>query len=546
MSFPTTKSRQLLRLSSATAVALCSAIAFSGCGSSSSKTGDASADPAKAVPQTAPIYLSVNVRPDGQVASDAKAALQKVLRTDNVDAKIDDALKKMFTEKNTSYSKDVEPWLGKQVGVFINKIDGANPNNTEYGIVAASSDKEKAKEGLSGDRKDAKERSFDGTKYYWDAKDEIAFVILDDYVVGGSEASIKSAITTVKNDQGKTLSDAQAYKDTRSAVANTSLGFGYFDVKKLIELSTQQAQAQGIQAAQQANQVLKLLGNSLPQSAGLSFDANGSRLRMQAVAIGGQQAATQAGDFGKGNESLKALPQDAWLALGFGDVGGSLNKGLEQIKQLAGPGGAQIDQGLNQIKQQFGIDVNKDIIDWMGSAGFFISGDSPDTIHAALVAQSKDPAATKGGLAKVQKLLKFLPNVKYSPLKEAGVDAGFTLKMKSSGTGAAIADQGVHVALAGDKFIVALGDESLKAAMNPSTKLGESPDFQSAAKELDGAQPAFYMNVTQFSKLIESMAGANSAQLAQVKPYLAIFKAFVVGAKTEGKKTTAAVALTMN
>jgi hypothetical protein len=120
---------------------------------------------------------------------------------------------------------------------------------------------------------------------------------------------------------------------------------------------------------------------------------------------------------------------------------------------------------------------------------------------------------------------------KITSLQGKGIDDGFTAQ---DTTGPA-----VHVALAGDRFVVAIGGEDvLDQAISPGQQLGSSPAFTAAAGKLgNGLQPSFYLDFTQVTKLIESFAGTN-ADFQKAKPYLDAFGAIVAGAKSEGSGVT--------
>src|SRR5262249_4261947 len=98
----------------ACALALAAAAALIGCGG-----GDA-APPARAAlaPPGAPLYAQAVVRPQGDQADLMKASFSKLLNTDNPGGFITSRLNGSLAAKKLSYSKDVEPWLGENAGIF--------------------------------------------------------------------------------------------------------------------------------------------------------------------------------------------------------------------------------------------------------------------------------------------------------------------------------------------------------------------------------------------------------------------------------------------
>ena len=99
------------------------ALALAACGGGG---GAADADPAKAVPAGTAIYFEGVVRPEGDQKDDVLDAAGKVLRTDDPEAKIRELLDKAFKDSenpDTSYEKDIEPWLGQKAGVWVSGVD---------------------------------------------------------------------------------------------------------------------------------------------------------------------------------------------------------------------------------------------------------------------------------------------------------------------------------------------------------------------------------------------------------------------------------------
>lgn len=91
----------------------------------------------------------------------------------------------------------------------------------------------------------------------------------------------------------------------------------------------------------------------------------------------------------------------------------------------------------------------------------------------------------------------------------------------------------VHVFQRGGKVVVAYGDEAARDALNPGSKLADSADFSDAASKLgQGFQVSLYLAVAPIVTLIENEV--HDPGVAQVKPYLEPFKAFVGGSKIDG------------
>ena len=189
---------------------------------------------------------------------------------------------------------------------------------------------------------------------------------------------------------------------------------------------------------------------------------------------------------------------------------------------------------MRQFRQQTGLDLRQDLLSWMGDAGIYVSGDSVADLHGALVVKSTDPARTRKAIGALQRLARTMAkNEKVTSLSGSGVDRGFSIKGAGSPR--------IDVALAGDKFVVAVGgDKALQEAIKPSTTLSSAPAFTAAGDKLgEGIKPAFFVDMTKLTSLIGSKAGSDP-DFAKAKPYLDTFAALVGGAKDEGEGVTRA------
>ena len=112
--------RRLLALLACVAIP---AALFVGCGGSGGSS-DADVGPATAVPANAALYIEGTVKPTGQTATDAKAALTKVLNTPDPGGKIVSLLEQQAKSDGhpIDFQQDVAPWLGEDAGFFFTDL----------------------------------------------------------------------------------------------------------------------------------------------------------------------------------------------------------------------------------------------------------------------------------------------------------------------------------------------------------------------------------------------------------------------------------------
>jgi len=497
--------------------ALIAAIA-AGCGSSSSGSGGDN-DPAALVPANAPVYAEATLRPNGKVGADLDAALQKILRTQDPGAKIEKALSDSGKADGVTYKDDIEPWLGERAGIAVTSIRG---DNADFVAVINSKDDGKAQDALSKTKGEIVKRSYNGVDYRFDRKENTAAGVFSHNVVVGTEPGFKAAVDASK---GQALAESNGLRGVRSKVAEERVGLLYLDVNGLLRAVSQSAGSQP-----EVGAVLQSLSAAVPKTVGAALQAQPDAIKIDGVSLGTPESASSGAS---GADMVASLPDSSWLAFGFGKSGQAFEGILDGVAKAGGITGVGVNALLSQFRQQTGLDLRKDVLSWMGDAGIFVAGKGLPDLGGALVIKTSDPAKSKKVISVLRRLAASKSGAKVSDLHAQGVDDGFTLVSGNQPR--------VDVALAGDKFVVAVGGgDALKQAISPSQALGSSPAFTDAAGKLgDGLKPSFYLDFQQVVALVDGFVG-NEADFQKAKPYLDTFGAIVAGAKDEGDGVTRA------
>jgi hypothetical protein len=514
----------VMKIARASVLALvCALIAAlaAGCGSSSSGSGGDN-DPAALVPANAPVYAEATLRPNGKVGADLDAALKKILRTEDPGAKIQKAIDDSGKSDGVTYKDDIEPWLGERAGIAVTAIHG---NHADFVAVINSKDDGKAKDALEHAKGDIVQRSYKGVDYRFDRKDSTAAGVFDKSVVVGTEPGFKAAVDASKG--GQTLAESNGLRAVRSKVAQDRVGLLYLDVQGLLQAVSQSAGSQP-----EVGAVVQSLGAALPKTIGAALQAQADAVKIDGVSLGTPKSSSSGGS---GADMVAGLPGDSWLALGVGKSGQALEGVLDGIGKAGGITGVGVNALLGQFQQQTGLDLRKDVLSWMGDAGVFVAGKGLPDLGGGLVIKTSDPSKTKKVIGVLRRLAAAQGGTKVSDLHAQGVDDGFTARTT---------DVRVDVALAGEKFIFAVGagntDSALRRAISPGQPLSSTPAFTDAAGKLgDGLRPSFYLDFQQVVSLIEGFVG-NDGGFAKAKPYLDTFGAIVAGAKDEGDGVTRA------
>jgi hypothetical protein len=521
----------LPRFVPALAVLAAVAIPIAGCGDSSNSAGsagNAGADPAAYLPATAPVYVEAQVQPDGDLKANATTVAGKILRTGDPGGKIVGLLDKGLKDDGASYQQDIAPWLGQRAGLAITGV-GAGGKDPDIVAAVASKDDDAAQKFVDG-RKGASDREYRGVKYRYKADDDLAAAVIDHAVVLGTERGFKSAIDARSGD---TLASSVTFKKARETVGTDGLGFVYADPGRFFDLAAGAAagKAPGVDAAQLKMFKSLLTGSGL-QSVAAKLDVTSNALRIDAAAIG-VKAKVGSGD---GPGAAAAVPAGSWLSVGVGDVGGSITKAIGSLGESGATGGVDPATLLQGLQSQFGVDVQKDLLSWMGDAALFVRGTSMDDLGGALVVKSKDPAASRKAIGTLRKLLEGL-NVKTGALSGAGSsDAdGFSIDVGPL-------PAGIQVAAKDDKFVISYGKGALADALGTSSTLGDSEPFKTAAGLLGGAKPSLFLDTPQVVKLLSSVAG-DDKDFQKAKPTLDAFGPAAAGMSSDGDVTRLKIAV---
>ena len=494
--------------------AVAAAAGAAGCGSTS---GAGDTDPASVVPADAPLYAEALVRPDDEQTGEAQTALRKILRTNDPGAELAAMIDRAGRDRGVTWARDIDPWLGNRVGAAMLPEGG---REREHLVVAASTDDGRAADALAKLIPSADERSHRDVTYRYAPSDRSAGAVLEGTVVLGSERAVKAAIDASKDES---LGEADSLERARAAIDDERQGFLFVDTARMLRSALAGA---GPGAQQAIAPFLDSLAKALPSTLAAGVDAEPDHLRIESAALGGDPGPSR----GDGSAALSALPDDAWLGVGLGDLGASLSDALERLGAAGGLSGVGLEVLLRQAEQRIGLDIRRDLLAWMGAAGVFVAGTSEESKRGGLIVTSKDPAATRRAVGRLEALARRDASGDVAKLDMAGVDEGFVVR------GDRGRDRDLYVAAAGDRFVIAAGRRALTDAVRPGGTLGSSPVLREAAAKLgDDVKPSFFLDAQRLRRLLESKE--SSSRGAKAAPYLQAFGAVAGGTRRDGDTT---------
>jgi hypothetical protein len=500
---------------------LAAAALLAACGDSAEST-DLGPDPATMTPADTPFYMVATVRPEGELGDDLESALGKLLVTEDVGTKLQDAIDSELAEggQDLTYESDIAPWLGTRAGAFLNGYD-AKTEEVDGALVVAVTDagaaQSFAEEAAAKDGGAGRQQEYNGVQLTISRDGDSAFGVDGDFLLVGSVAGVEDAIDAGAGDSFADLDDSTTGLDDAPDDAVFEL---YADPQKAIDLVKGSGAVPAGDLAEIEDQ-LGELGDG-------PFDAWGS-VTDSSFSIG---ASAPAGEGATDpTDLLTSLPGDAWLAFAATGIGDQISSSLDQFKagfeaglQEQAPGLADEIDPEQVFQEATGLNLEEDL-GWIGDVGGFIEGTQIIGLGGGLVITTDDQGAAEDAVAKVQSALSRSRSVSVTPNQ-----SGFDVEAKRAPIGA-------HVAVEDGKVIVAAGADTVDDVLSPSEALGDSDTFQAAEDDLDdGLTPGFFVNFAPILDLIDS-TGESDPDLEAARPYLNALDFLIGGSDLDGERS---------
>jgi hypothetical protein len=488
-----------------------SVLAAVGCGSEDEAASGAS----ELVPARAAFYGEATLKPEGDQKEAVDAILAKFPGGGQAGDRLKELIDKALRESDApvSFKEDIEPWLGDEAAFFASGI-GDDGNFKSAAALVATEDEDAALEAVekTGEGKITR-KTYKDVEYMTDESKEAA-AVFDGFVVLGSEAGVKAVIDT--KDGGSKLSDDDRYNKAIEDAAEDRLGLLFVNSPEL-KRSLQQA------GTPMPDSFRELFDE--PFVATLDADRDGVTFEGSVPEEVGRISF-----FGQGSDLLTELPSDSWLATAQTEFGQVLDFFVGAFAGVAG--------GRDAVEQQFkaatGLDLQRDVIDWMGDFGVFVRGTSVAELDGALVIETKDEQASGRFLDAIERLARTQGGGQIEVAPRGG--GGFTATIQG-------VPQAIHAFQEGGRVVFAYGDRAASDAVDPGETLGDAPEFTDARDSLGDYEVSMFVLMQPIFDLVDSTESANDADWQEAKPYLEPLDALVGGTSGEGDELKSAVKL---
>jgi hypothetical protein len=239
----------------------------------------------------------------------------------------------------------------------------------------------------------------------------------------------------------------------------------------------------------------------------------------------------------EGSAMVDELPADSWLAMAQPELGKTIDVYLDMMAGVAGGR----DVIAQQLRATTGLDLEKDVVAWMGDWGVFVRGASVPELNGALIVETSDEAASGRFIDALVKLARQTADagVTVAPLRAPGGGQGATITSPE-------VPQPIHFFQHDGRVVLAFGDAAARDAFDPAQRLGDSAEFADAKAALGGDYAvSFYVALGPILDLAEAAGAGASPEFQQALPYLEPLGAFVGGARKDGDDVRSAFGLTV-
>ena len=483
----------------------------------------------------------------------------------SLDAKIDEALERILEGSGVSWTNDIKPWLGGEVGLAVTSaafdlatlsdlgsgglegLDGPDLGKApDDGAVALIAVKDAAAaeawiaEQLGGRQTTETYAGGEITIVSGLLKNNLAFAVRGNVLILGPEKTVKAALDT---NGSSPVATSDSFTAARETVPSAYLGFGYVDLKAFVDASLGAAGDEADLPQACLDQVVGMVPAWAAGSARAADDALVFETTTPAVG----DAASSA----KGSASAIAsrLPATTIAAVEVRDLGPTVVDGVETLKEALAcdPATAgMVDQLEQALTAAGGVES---LIGWAGDTAIAVEfGDG--AFGGGLAAIVTDEAAAGQTLDQVQALLALAGGEAGIDVREEPYGDGELLILTLPADVEMLAADAPEIAVTVQDGIFVLGTlDFAKRVVDTTagTSLAQLDSYERAISLAggDGVSDVF-VDIAAVRTAAESMIPADekAEYETEVQPFLEPFEAFASVAEAPGTTTTSRAVIT--
>ena len=484
------------------------------------------------VPADAGMYANVFLEAPGDQGDALEALLEKFPKVESPEEAQRD-LFNLFDEEldqlNLTFEDDIQPWLGHQVAFYAAAENIAT--TPDLAFLVAVEDQSAAERAIeqadeADDADPPESRSYKGVDYdvYEDETEGDPFVVgfVRRFLLLATENGFKDVVDTSMSTDN--LAASELYRETFEVLTDEHIASVYIDTAAFIEALTESGEVPPAQTAFFED----FAGTGVPTASVLSLTSDSIAIESSSEASPLFAFATF-GLTSAGSDLVGDVPSTSWAAVGLPDLGETFSSFIDLFGQIGLPGASR-DVIAREFKRETGLDLDADLLSWMGDAALYVQGDSVPALGGGLVLETSDPATTRATLSKIAVLL-----AKEGVIAQEESRGGYEGFSVSAGL-----PQPIY-ALVKDRLIVTYGENAADDLIDGGDLLSDAPSFAAAQAELgEGYTPALYVDAGAAISLAEFAAAASGSLTEEytedVKPWLDPISFVISGARKDGNR----------
>lgn len=469
----------------ASAAAVLVAVAVGACGGG----GPSTPSPANTVPAGAAFYMSVTVQPSTTVSQELQQVVNKIGGQGTASrllTKLKQALAK--PHNGVSFDKDVQPWLGHEIGVAITKWPPKLSKNGSsidpyVAVVFPTAHPDIASKDLPILEKSGMPKG-------------MAAKVTGNYLLLGGKQAVAALAST---SSGNSLASSSSYQADLAKLGANPLAVAYVNMHSLPTLLAAAARGNGGNAAPLSALLPKFPAGAAGM-AGVSVTGSTVQLDIASAGTNSSQPASAPAD-------VSGLPGNSWLAVGTPAVSAKqLQSAMKAMNALSALNATSMGHGTTS----------------KGATTSSPSAHIAKTTKSLSALQGFVPLLFKSGLGQMHLSVAGLPN--------QGLQAGFSLaepdstaadklvrliyqiasmgKANLSGTASSFTITAspklkVNVGNVGNEVVATTGYSNASAFTSPGSTLAGNSVYQQAVSQLpSGSDVPAFVNLTELSSLV--------------------------------------------
>lgn len=478
-------------------------------------------DALQLTPRDAFLYATVYLDP----SNDQKRALRDLLERfpqtgspEEVDALLARFLDEPLEKAGLDFERDVRPWLGGQIALFLLPPEGA-ADDPDGALLIAVTDEHAARDAAEQlatsapgrNRSALRSRSYRDVEYRLEAENDTAFGFVDGFLVVGSEAGFRRAVDTTAE---SSLGESEKFGSAFDEVPRDHAALVYTNFRLLFDVLAREDPSQDLARG--------LLTSGMPSLAVVVLHSDAVHIEGT-----GGPLALPAGPFfetWKGTPMLARLPASSAAALAVADIGVWAEEWLRAAANVSGS-----PLALPALKSQFravtGLDLDREVWSWMGDAGVFVTSGLAGPA-AGMIIETTDEDLAEQVLRKIA-----------FRLVEVGISVEAVQRDRGRGFVATSDRFPVPIeVIHGEDLIIAAGPTRERGLVFEDQMLEGDELFARATASLgDAFEPSLFVDFAAVRVYVETFLGeALNVSGAEIRPWLGPVSHVSLGISRQG------------